>query len=47
MLMQTDRPIRWMRRAAEFCLRGGGESKGGGWVGLWGGPPPPRETLSC
>ena len=31
---------------AEFCLRGGGGSKGGGWVGLWGDPPP-QETLSC
>ena len=28
----------------EFCLRGGqGGSKGGGWVGLWGGPPPPGD----
>ena len=29
----------------EFWLRGG--SKVGGWVGLVGTPPPPKETLSC
>ena len=25
-----------------ILLKGGG-SKGGGWVGLWGGNPPPRR----
>ena len=31
-----------LEACSEFSLRGGG-SKGGGWVGLWGGPAPPRR----
>ena len=42
------RPVGYLSTPAEFCLKGGGGSKGG-WVGgaVRGDPPPPQETLSC
>ena len=37
-LLSVFGPVEGVEAGAEFCLRGGGGSKGVGWVGL---PPPP------